>query len=157
MAKKTITTGRASVTMDKDMTAFFLGPLKKIIPNFEATVKKELDKIEKEAEANWPKRQPRKKYNRRTGTFSFIDESQNSWKKFKRGIRIDPNGDIVVYLKNTASYSWAIKYGKDPKTKTGERIIEPQGKRAAQELLIKPMRKSSKVIVNALAKDLFKR
>ena len=99
MAKKTITTGRASVTMDKDMTAFFLGPLKKI----------------------------------------------------------DPNGDIVVYLKNTASYSWAIKYGKDPKTKTGERIIEPQGKRAAQELLIKPMRKSSKVIVNALAKDLFKR
>lgn len=139
------------------MDKFFLDTLKKIVPNFEAIVKKELDKIEKEARENWPKRQLRKKYDRRTGTYTFKDESQNSWNKFKRGIRVDPNGDIVVFLKNTASYSWAIKYGKDPKTKSGDRIIEPLGKKPARELLIKPMRKSSKVIVNALAKDLFKR
>jgi hypothetical protein len=56
-----------------------------------------------------------------------------------------------------APYSWAIKYGKNPKNKSGERIIEPQGRKAARELLTKPMRKSSKVIVKALSKDLFKR
>jgi len=157
MGKKTIKTGRASVTMDKDMTAFFLGPLKKIAPNFEKEVQRAFDVIEKEAKEQWPKRQPRKIYDKRTRTYSFKDESQNSWNKFKRGIRLDSDGNIVVFLQNTAPYSWAIKYGKDPKNKDGSRLIEPQGKKAARELLVKPMRKSSKAIVKALSEDLFKR
>jgi len=157
MAKKTITTGRASISMNKDMDKFFLDTIKKLAPNFEKTAMEEIEKIEKEARENWPKRQLTKKYDRRTGIYTFKDESQNSWNKFKRGIRVDSNGNIVVFLKNTASYSWAIKYGEDPKTKTGDRIIEPQGKKPARELLIKPMRKSSKIIVKSLAKDLFKR
>ena len=157
MAKKTITTGRASITMDKDMDKFFLDTIKKLAPNFEKTAMEELKKIEAHARENWPKRRPRKIFDRRTGKYIFKEESKNSWNKFKRGIRIDSNGNIVIFLKNMAPYSWAIKYGKNPKNKSGERIIEPQGRKAARELLTKPMRKSSKVIVKALSKDLFKR
>lgn len=157
MAKKTITTGLASVTMDKNMDKFFLDTIKKIAPNFEKTAMEELKKIEQEARENWPKRRLRKIYDRKANKYIFRDESKNSWNKFKRGIRVDAQGNIVVFLINTADYAWAIKYGKDPKNKSGERIIEPQGKKVARELMIKPMKKSSKVIVKALTKDLFKR
>ena len=157
MAGKTVTTGRASVTMDKDMDKFFLSTLKKLAPNFEKEVKKALDRIEKEAKEAWPKRQIRKKWDKTNKRYIFKDESQNSWNKFKRGFRVDPDGNIVVYLKNTAPYAWAIKYGADPKSKDGTRLIEPQGRKPARELLVKPMRKSSKIIVKALAADLFKR
>ena len=157
MAGKTVTTGRASVTMDKDMEKFFLGTLKKLAPNFEKEVKKALDVIEREAKEGWPKRQPKRNRIKAGEQWSYREVSQNSWNKFKRGFRIDPDGNIVVYLKNTAPYSWAIKYGVDPKNKDGAKLIEPQGRKPARELLVKPMRKSSKKIVQALAADLFKR
>lgn len=157
MGKKTIKTKRASITMDKDMEKFFLGTLKRVAPNFEKEVKKALDQIEKKAKEEWPKRQLKKTWDRTEKRYVFKDESKNSWNKFKRGFRIDPDGNIVVYLKNTAPYAWAIKYGVDPKNKDRTRLIEPQGRKPARELLVKPMRKSSKMIVKALASDLFKR
>jgi hypothetical protein len=154
---KEIKKGNASVTLDQDMSKFFLGLLKKAAPSAEKIMTETLEKIERDAKAQWPKRQPVKRFNKKTGRVYFEDRSNNSWRMFERGIRIDARGNIVVFLKNTAPYSWVIKYGKDPKNKEGKALIEPQGRRVARELLVKPMRKSTRKVVTALSKELFKR
>ena len=154
MAKSQFAKGNASVTLDQDMTKFFLDVLRKAAPSAEKIMTDSLEQIEQQARQNWPKRQPVRRF--RGGRVEFVDESQESWKKFERGIRIDPDGSIVVFLKNTAPYSYMIKYGKDPKNKNGQELIEPQGRRVATELLIKPMRKSSRKVVKALADELFR-
>ena len=76
---------------------------------------------------------------------------------FERGFRITANGDFEAYLVNRAPYSWAIKFGVDSENNRGQDIIQPQGKRVAQELMIKPQRKASRKIVKALADDLMRR
>ena len=157
MAGKKITSGNASVEFSGGMTDVFLGAIKTILPNAEKIMTESLEEIEREAIKEWPKRKPRRSYNKRTGVWTVKDESENSWDKFERGIRVDPDGSIVVFLKNTAPYSWAIKFGQDSRNKDKKPIIQPQGKRASQELLVKPLRKSSRKVIKALTLDLSKR
>ena len=71
--------------------------------------------------------------------------------------RLDANGNVVVYLKNTAPYSYMIRYGEDAQNAAGGSIIAPQGKRVADETLLKPMRKQANKVVKALANDLTRR
>ncbi len=149
--------GNAGVEFSGDMTDFFLGAIKKILPNAEKIMTESLEQIEKEAKAEWPKRQPRRVYNPKTRQWRTLNESKESYKRFERGIRIDPDGGVVVFLKNTAPYSFAIKFGVDSKNKDGRPILQPQGKRAGQELLVKPLRKSSRKVIKALSQDLSKR
>jgi 1,4-alpha-glucan branching enzyme len=154
MAKTTAKVGNASVEFEEDMVDFFLGAIKKVLPTAEKIMTDALIQIEEDAKKEWPKRQPRRTYNKRTKTWTIRDDSEESWKKFKRGIRVEPDGSVVVFLKNTAPYSWAIKFGVDPKNKDGRPILQPQGKRAGQELLVKPMRKSARKVIKALSEDL---
>ena len=146
--------GNASVEMDSDMSEFFMQTLKKALPNAEKIMRESIESIETQAREEWTKRQPRRSFDKATGRWTTKDKSQKSYLKFKRGVRIEADGSIVVFLKNTAQYAWAIKFGADSKNKNGDPILQPQGKRVAQELLIKPLNKSAQKIVKALADDL---
>jgi len=154
MATKTIKSGNASVNLDQDMSRFFLDVLRRAAPEAEKIMSEAFEQIERDAKQSWPKRRPVRKF--RGGKVIFVDESKNSWNQFERGARVDSQGNLVVYLKNTAPYSYVIKFGQDSRNKDGKDIIQPQGKRAAQELLIKPLNKSTRRIVKALADELFK-
>lgn len=154
MAKKTIKSGNATIDLNQDMSRFFLDVLRRAAPEAEKIMSEAFEKIERDAKQSWPRRQPTRKFS--NGRVTFKDESQNSWASFERGARIDAQGNLIVYLKNTAPYSYVIKFGADSKNKDGKDIILPQGKRAAQELLIKPLNKETRRIVKALADELFK-
>jgi len=157
MSNTKASAGNASVEFDGDMSEFFLSAIKTVLPNAERIMRESLDEIERQAVADWPKKKPTKSYNRKTRQFTVKDESQKSYKKFQRGIRVDPDGSVVLYLKNTADYSWAIKFGEDSRNKDGRPILQPQGKKAARELLFKPLTKASRKVIKALSEDLNRR
>lgn len=154
---KSITKGNATIEIDKDMQDVFLGFLDKVIPEAKKIMDTELARIEQEAQKDWPRRKPQIRKDSMGKIVFFRELSKESWKMFSRGVRVDAQGNIVVFLKNRAPYSWVIKFGEDSENKDGRDIIQPQGKRAAQELLIKPQRKTINKVVKALADDLAKR
>ena len=154
---KSYKTGNATVELPQDISKMFLDSLKKIIPQAEKIMTEELIKIEREAKKEWPKRKPRIRKNKEGRITFFRETSKKSHNKFERGVRVSADGNIVVYLKNTAPYSWAIKFGADSRNKDGDQILQPQGKRVATELMVKPLRKSSRKVIKALSRDLGKR
>lgn len=149
--------GNATVEIEQDMDEMFLGFLKTVAPNAEQIMDETLKQIEKDAQKDWPRRKPNVRVNSEGKVVFYRETSQESWKKWKRGARVDVQGNLVVYLKNTAPYSWAIKFGVDSENHRGQDIIQPQGKRVANELMVKPMKKASNKIVKALADDLARR
>tara|TARA_R100000005_G_C4982495_1_gene191862 strand:- start:1190 stop:1663 length:474 start_codon:yes stop_codon:yes gene_type:complete len=154
---KSYKTGNATVEITEDMEEMFLGFLKTVAPNASKIMEETLKEIEREAKKEWPKRKPIIRKNSDGDVTFFRETSKKSFKMFKRGIRITGDGNISVYLKNTAPYSWAIKFGEDSRNKEGKEIIQPQGRRVATELMVKPLNKSSRKVVKALAEDLMKR
>ena len=151
-----ITSGKATAQFDTNLDQMFTGLLATVAPNASLIMQQTLDTIERDAIPDWPKRQPTVREKDGKVTF-YRDDSKNSWRMFVRGTRVDANGNIVVYLKNTAPYSYMIKYGEDSVNNRGGQIIAPQGKRVADETLTKPMRKQANKVVKALADDLIKR
>lgn len=151
------TKGNATIEIKENINQMFLGFLETVAPNFERITGEALKEIEQEAVKDWPKRKPAVRTDSQGNIVFFRDRSQKSYQKFERGIRIDAQGNLVVYLRNNAPYSWAIKFGEDSRNKDGREIIQPQGKRASQELLIKPQRKTANQVVRALVQDLAKR
>ncbi len=154
---KNYKTGNATVEIPQDMTQMFLDVLKRVAPNAERIMEETLQEIEREAKKEWPKRKPRIRKDKEGKITFFRETSKKSYTKFERGIRVTARGDIEVYLKNTAPYSWAIKFGEDSRNKDGDEIIQPQGRRVATELMVKPLRKSSRKVVKDLSRDLGKR
>jgi len=154
---KKYSSGNATVTVQEDMTEMFMGFLKLVAPGAEAIMDAELKRIEKEAKQDWPKRQPIIRRNKEGDVTSTFKVSKGSYKKFKRGIKVDANGKVIVFLKNTAPYSYVIKYGVDSENWRSQDIIRPQGKRVADETLVKPHRKTANKVVKALADDLMKK
>ena len=148
--------GNASIEFSESMDTFFLGFLRKVMPSAEKIMDEVLTEIEKEAKKDWPRRQPIIRKDRDGKIVFYKEVSKESFSKFQRGIRITPRGEVEVYLRNTAPYSWAIKFGEDSKNKDGRDIIQPQGKKAANELMVKPLRKESNKVVKALADDFMK-
>lgn len=149
--------GNATVEINQDMGEMFLGFLKTVAPNAEKIMDEELTKIEKEARKDWPKRKPIVRTNQEGAIIFFRETSNKSYQMFRRGARLLASGEIEVYLKNTAPYAYVIRFGKDSKDKNGKEIIQPLGKRVADELMIKPIRRSADRVAKALAKDLMKR
>lgn len=149
--------GRAVVEFTEDMEGIFLSFLQTVTPNAEKIMREELDRIQEEAVRDWPKRKPAIRKNKSGDIVYFRDRSKNSWKMFRRGIRVTARGMMEVYLKNTADYSYLIEFGEDSRNKDGKPIIQPQGKVVADVLLVKPLKKSAKRVVKALAEDLMKR
>jgi hypothetical protein len=148
-----ITSGKATAQFDTNLDQMFTGLLATVAPNASRIMDQALTDIEKAAIPDWPKRQPTVREKNGKVTF-YRDESKNSWRMFVRGKRLDANGNVVVYLKNTAPYSYMIRYGEDAQNAAGGSIIAPQGKRVADETLLKPMRKQANKVVKALANDL---
>lgn len=153
---KSYKTGNATAEISEDMEEMFLGFLKTVAPNFEKTTTEALQRIEREARKNWPKRKPRIRRDKEGRITFFRETSKKSYTKFERGVRVSADGNIVVYLKNTAPYSFIIKYGEDSRNKDGEPIIKPQGKFVAQETLVSPLKKSTNKVMKALLADLSK-
>lgn len=156
MSKK-FTTKRAEIEIDTDLQEFYLGFLDKVAPNARKILEDTLAKIESDAKKDWPVRQPIIKKDRKGNTTFSRRLSKGSWKMFERGFRILPDGSFEAYLSNRAPYSWAIKFGGDSENNQGQHIIQPQGKRVSNELMIKPQNKASNKIVKALADDLMRR
>lgn len=154
---KNYKSGNATVTIQEDMQDMFLGFLKTVAPAAEEIMTKELQRIEKEAVKDWPKRKPQIRRNADGDIVFARKTSLESYKQFKRGMKIDSNGNFIVFLKNTAPYSYVIKYGVDSENWRRQDIIKPQGKRVADETLVKPHRKTANKVVKALANDLIKR
>jgi hypothetical protein len=154
---KKFKTGNATVEIEQDLGEMFLGFLKFVAPNAERIMDEELDKIEEEALKDWPQRKPIVRTNKEGEIVFFRRTTQKSWKMFRRGARVLASGVLEVYLKNTANYSYVMRFGVDSKNKDGKDIIQPQGKRVADELMIKPLRRSANRVVKALAEDLKKR
>lgn len=151
------TKGNATVSIDQDMQQMFMGFLKTVAPGAEEIMQKELKTIEDQAQQDWPKRKPIIKRDANGNVIFSKKTSLESYKKFQRGMKIDANGNFVVFLKNTAPYSYVIRFGQDSENWKRQDIVQPQGKRVADELLIKPHRKSANKVVKALANDLMKR
>ena len=147
---------RASCTFDQDLQSFYTGFLDKVAPNARKIIDETLEDIEKEAQRNWPKRKAQVRRNKDGKIVFFRDNSKNSWKRFERGYRVDASGNLVGYLRNTAPYAWAIKFGIDSENSNGQDIIFPTGKRVSNELLVRPLRRGSRNVINALADDIMK-
>jgi len=154
---KNYKSGNATVTIQEDMQDMFMGFLKTVAPAAEAIMDSELKRIEKEAKKEWPKRKPIIRKDAEGDVVFARKTSLESYKKFKRGMKVDANGNFIVFLKNTAPYSYVIKYGVDSENWRRQDIIKPQGKRVADETLVKPHRKTANKVVKALANDLIKR
>jgi hypothetical protein len=154
---KNYKSGNSTVEISEDMEEMFLGFLKTVAPGAEKIMDEQLSIIEKEARKDWPKRKPMIRKDDEGNIVFFRRTSKKSYQKFRRGIRVTAQGEIEVFLANDAPYSWAIKIGVDSKNKDGDDIILPLGSRVANELLVKPLNKSSNIIVKALANDLMKR
>jgi len=151
-----ITNGNAGIVIDTDLQEFYTGFLDKVAPNAKKIIDSSLEEIQRGAVRDWPVRQP--EIREKDGKIVFFRiTTKESWKKFERGYRITPDGGFEGYLRNTAPYSWAIKFGVDSENNQGRDIIQPQGRRVATELMVKPQKKQSKKVISALADDLMRR
>ena len=150
-------TKRATVEVEEIFEDALQQVLKTVAPNAQAILDAELKRIETEAIENWCRRKPVQRTDE-TGRITFFrDNSQESWKKFKRGSKILPGGQFSVFLKNTAPYSYYIRYGVDSVNHKQQQILQPRGRNVASETMIKPHRKSANKVVKALSDDLTKR
>lgn len=154
---QTIKQGKASATFDQDIDQLFTGLLDTVAPNARLIMDQSLRTIETEAIQQWPRRKPTLIRGEGGRIVKSIETSQKSYRKFERGFRVDANGKLVVFLRNTAPYSYMIKYGVDSENYRRQDIIKPQGRNVANETLIKPIRKTANAVVRALAADLFTR
>ena len=154
---KKFTTKRAGIEIDTDLQDFYTGFLDKVAPNARKILTDQMEKIEREAKKDWPQRKPQIRKDKEGNVVFYREVSKGSWKMFERGFRVTSSGEFEAYLTNRAPYSWAIKFGVDSKNNRGQDIIQPQGKRVAQELMVKPQRKAANKIVKALADDLMRR
>lgn len=152
-----ITAGKASVEFDQNLESFYTKFLNTVAPEASKIMKDSLEQIKREAQAEWPKRQPTIRKDKEGKIVFYRDNSKNSWAKFRIGIRVTAKDQIEAYLRNDAPYSWAIKFGYDSVTNTGAHITRPRGARVSNELMIKPLRKTSNSVVQALAEDLQKK
>ena len=151
-----ITNGNAGIVIDTDLQEFYMGFLDKVAPNAKKIIDSSLEEIQQGAVRDWPVRQP--EIREKDGKIVFFRiTTKESWRKFERGYRITPDGGFEGYLRNTAPYSWAIKFGVDSENNQGRDIIQPQGRRVATELMVKPQKKQSKKVISALADDLMRR
>jgi hypothetical protein len=150
---KTIKQGKASISLDKDMRTFYTGFLDTVAPGARKIIDTTLDRIEEQAKKEWPKRQPIVRTNQEGRVTYYEETSKNSWRKFRRGYRVE-SGMIVGFLVNDAPYSWAIKFGVESVNNQGQHITRPLGARVSNELMVKPMKRNARKVIDALADDL---
>jgi len=131
-----IKAGNASIDMSSELSAITEDLVNKLLPETRRELDKELSRIEKEARDRWLVRE---------------ENSKNSRDKLYVEMAITPNFELIGIVGNKAEYAWAIKVGGDAqKTRLSE------GKRLSNELLFKPVKKSSDKIASTLADEITK-
>ena len=140
--KKSFKAGNASTLLKGDGLAAVDELLKIVTPESQKVIQDEFAKIEEQAKKNWLVRQPAK-------NGAWI--SKGSKNKIYTGIKVGRNQKIRFVIGNDAPYAWAIKVGVDSDTNL------PRGTRIANELLWKPSKKATDIIVNAIADELMKK
>jgi len=131
-----IKAGNASIDMSGELAAITEDLVNKLLPETRRELDKELSRIEKEARDRWLVRE---------------ENSKNSRDKLYVEMAITPNFELIGIVGNKAEYAWAIKVGGDAqKTRLSE------GKRLSNELLFKPVKKSSDKIASTLADEITK-
>ena len=113
--------------------------LELVAPETYRLIQDEFTKILDNARREWLVRNPE---------INRGEPSKGSAKKLSMGIRLNGQGEIVAFLRNTAEYAWAIKVGQKSETSI------PKGKRLANELLWKPARKASTKVVKSLSNEI---
>ena len=153
---KNYSSGNATVSIQEDMQQMFMGFLNTVAPNAKKIITETLEKIKDDAQKDWPVRRPEIKRDREGNIISSKNTSLGSWKMFELGFCIVSDGGFEGYLKNKAPYAWYIQFGESSVNKQRQHILQPQGKKVAQVLLIAPQRKEAKKVTEALANDLMK-
>ena len=164
--KKTLKGSKGQAQVTNDLDDAILNLLKKAIPEAYEEFVKVLKEIEVEAKANWLVRQPVKPVRDNEGNIKQTKEgkprfrkqppSKRSIDKFKIGQRINQQGEIEVFLENTAPYAWAIKPGIDSKGDQGKEVFSIPKKRIADELMVKPMKENTNRVLKAYTEALMK-
>lgn len=106
------TSGNAEIHIDQDL-GFLSKFISTVLPSASKIMEEELERIEKEAQREWPKRKPIVRTDANGKIVFFKETSKESWRLFQRGITVDANGNLVVYMKNTAPYSYVIRFGEE--------------------------------------------
>jgi len=158
MTTKKTSGSKSSVTIDDGgLQRLYASLLDRVAPGAKKIMEDTLSQIERDAIPDWPRRKPIVRTDSNGRIVFFKDTSKKSFMMWDQGYKVDPQGRLVAYLKNTAPYSYIIKYGTDSKNKQGQDIIQPTGKNVAQITLINPMKKNTTKVVKALADDLSRR
>lgn len=148
--------GSAEVSINND-SKMLLKMVNTVLPSASKIMQEELSRIEREAQTEWPRRQPMIRKDEQGNTVFIKQTSKGSWRLWEQGVKVRADGTLDVYLRNTAPYSFYIKFGIDSKNSKGEDIVQPTGKNVSQTLLIAPHRKTANKVVKALADDAARR
>lgn len=137
MAKRIrIKAGNATINMSSELESITNDLVNKLLPNTRKAFDTELSAIKAEAADRWLERKK---------------NSKGSKEKLYVELAITPNFELIGIVGNKAPYAWAIKVGKDTQD-TGI----AKGKRLANELLFKPVRKKSDKLAKILADEIIK-
>ena len=142
MTQKKIKGGNVSSTLKGDGFKAIDDLLRIVTPNAQKVIESEFQKIESHAKNEWLIRQP-------TKSGRYI--SKGSKHKIYTGIKVTKNAKLRFVIGNSAPYAWAIKVGVESDTNL------PRGTRIANELLWKPSKKATDIIIEALADELMKK
>lgn len=148
--------GSAEVSINND-SKMLMKMVNTVLPSASKIMQEELSRIEREAQTEWPRRQPMIRKDEQGNTVFIKQTSKGSWRLWEQGVKVRADGTLNVYLRNTAPYSFYIKFGIDSKNSKGEDIVQPTGKNVSQTLLIAPHRKTANKVVKALADDAARR
>tara|TARA_Y100000114_G_scaffold99909_1_gene93071 strand:- start:43 stop:606 length:564 start_codon:yes stop_codon:yes gene_type:complete len=187
MAKKiTTSSGNVKTTLSGNGFEFFDRFLDLVVPETKKIIEREFEEIFKNAQENWlvrgAKEETKEQKVERTynamvkirgyspeqaraiiknledsgrfqndDTFQKSEQSQDSKGKLKLEFRVNQKYEIVASIRNDAPYAWAIRVGANSDTNL------PFGKRIADELIWKPVRKASAKISKAMAAEIAKK
>ena len=125
---------KTKVKIEDKLDKMVLDTINRLFPEFSRLIEAEVKTIHDNAKKNWLIRGKK---------------SKRSVDKLKFDVKIQ-GGKIIGSVSNLAPYAYAIKVG--PKSDT----MLPLGKRIADELLTKPMKKMSKKLNDKLVEEFIK-
>ncbi len=138
--KLTYGTSRASIRVSDSAFSSWENVLEQTAPRTVRALDDATTKIEASARAQWPKGAHDWRY--QTGK-----RQTHSRYQLEHGIRIEPNGTIVGYVRNLAPWAFAIRWGIKS---FGRRM----GAKVSTDLIFRPGRKAGKPLAEHIAEDL---
>ena len=138
----TIKSGNSTVILPDNLMNTFNNVLDKLLPETKQQLNQIVEEIAESARDDWPVRR------RKDG--SINPASKNSRGKIYSEVVVTTDFEIVARVGCDAEYAFAIKVG------ARTRIDLPLGRRVANELLWKPTKKKTNLVIGTLANDTIK-